>query len=102
VTAKSNIRGHEIEEVNGQWVFSDTKEPTITTWKSRNCNNCNKDFPSNDHDPCIGNLPGVMNACCGHGIDKEAYVQFPDGEHLSGKEAIDFFSKCGKGNCNAL
>lgn len=27
-------------------------------------------------DPCIGYLPGVYNACCGHGDDKSAYVSF--------------------------
>ncbi len=27
-------------------------------------------------DPCIGCLPGVFNACCGHGEDKTAYISF--------------------------
>lgn len=27
-------------------------------------------------DPCIGYLPGVFNACCGHGDDKTAYISF--------------------------
>lgn len=35
------------------------------------------------HDPCIANLPGVRNACCGHGID-EPYVEFDDGRWLYG------------------
>ena len=96
MTAKSKLRGHEIEEVSGQWVFSDTKEPTITTWKSRNCKSCNKDFGDNDHDPCITDLPGVTNACCGHGEDREAYVQFPDGKTINGNKATDFFLKCGR------
>lgn len=26
-------------------------------------------------DPCLGYLPGVRNACCGHGV-REGYVQF--------------------------
>jgi hypothetical protein len=27
-------------------------------------------------DPCVGYLPGVYNACCGHGEDDEAYITF--------------------------
>ena len=29
-----------------------------------------------------------MNACCGHGNGREAYVQFLDGFSLSGEDAI--------------
>jgi hypothetical protein len=44
-------------------------------------------------DPCIGYLPGVYNACCGHGKSKDAYICFGlDEDHTfgyaSGKEAI--------------
>jgi hypothetical protein len=35
------------------------------------------------HDPCMANLPGVRNACCGHGID-EPYVEFEDGRVIIG------------------
>ncbi len=31
------------------------------------------------HDACLGTLPGVWNACCGHGDPSEAYVQFRPG-----------------------
>lgn len=27
-------------------------------------------------DPCLGELPGVANACCGHGVEEGCYVQF--------------------------
>lgn len=57
-----------------------------------------------DHDPCIVNLPGVMNACCGHGDpNADVYVQFwdttEDGEHrrISGQAAFAFFALHGKG-----
>lgn len=43
-------------------------------------------------DPCIGYLPGVHNACCGHGNDAEAYMTFgrPEGldVRLCGAEAL--------------
>lgn len=29
------------------------------------------------HDGCLGELPWpVMNACCGHGNDRQAYIQY--------------------------
>jgi hypothetical protein len=46
-------------------------------------------------DPCIGYLPGVYNACCGHGNPAEAYLTFGLSEHdaedhpgLVGPEAL--------------
>lgn len=27
-------------------------------------------------DPCLPTLPGVANACCGHGCEQQAYVHF--------------------------
>lgn len=87
---KSKLRGHDIEHINGQWVFSDTKESTVETHKIRPCGNCGKHSIKEGHeeyDACIGKLPGLMNACCGHGVDSEAYVQFLDGFTVCGKDA---------------
>lgn len=36
-----------------------------------------------DHDPCLGHLPGVRNACCGHGVDTP-YIQFENGVLIEG------------------
>ena len=42
------------------------------------------------YDGCIGKLPGdVMNACCGHGDDRAAYIQYCDGSLISGVRAIN-------------
>ena len=45
---------------------------------SRICEACQ--FPMNGYcrepDPCVGYLPGVYNACCGHGDPRKAYVCF--------------------------
>lgn len=52
------------------------------------------------HDGCLGTLPEevVMNACCGHGSDSMAYVQFWDGSDVRGEEAIYLISTLkGKG-----
>jgi len=31
------------------------------------------------HDPCLGTLPGVLFACCGHGGRAFGYVYFENG-----------------------
>ena len=86
---KAKLRGHDIEYINGQWVYSDTAEPTITTHLNRPCGHCGKFSTADEHDACLGNLPGVMNACCGHGVTEQAYVQYMDGTSVHGEEAID-------------
>lgn len=49
------------------------------------------------HDGCIGLLPdnNVMNACCGHGNDDQAYVQFWSGPDnaIRGNEAVEYINK---------
>lgn len=35
--------------------------------------------PGDEPDPCLGELPGVLGACCGHGDPKVAYVTFENG-----------------------
>lgn len=84
----SKFRGYEIAEIDGEYVFSDTKERTVLTWESRPCGHCGKHNTAEGHDGCLGTLPGIMNACCGHGIMDEAYAQFWNGESIHGKDAI--------------
>jgi hypothetical protein len=35
-------------------------------------------------DPCLGQLPGVRGACCGHGDKRAAYIGFEDGPTIRG------------------
>lgn len=44
----------------------------------RPCVRCNKKPLSSGEDNCLGILPGVKNACCGHGV-KEGYFEFKNG-----------------------
>ena len=83
------LRGHEILLANGEWVYADTREPTAEKYTTRPCGKCGLPFTPEGHDGCLGTLPGVMNACCGHGCTESAYVQFWNGERLSGKAAIN-------------
>lgn len=56
------------------------------------CGACGLKRTPQGHDGCIGTLPEdkVMNACCGHGEDRTAYVQFWDGDIIRGNEALEY------------
>ena len=81
----SRLRGHEIELVEGEWVYKTDQTPTAGS--DRNCGFCQKPRTPEGHDGCAGTLPGVKNACCGHGDPDEAYVQFENGTELRDAEA---------------
>lgn len=40
------------------------------------------------HDFCVTNLGGVVNACCGHGVE-EGYIQFDNGVIVRGMFTIE-------------
>jgi len=53
------------------------------------CEKCKKVPTKEGHDGCLGTLSGpVMNACCGHGNDRQAYIQYWGGRRIAGDEAI--------------
>lgn len=93
---RSHWRGHPTlwEEKAKRWVFADTMEPTVG-WggKKRPCGKCGKLFEGSyngEVDPCFGGkLPGVVNACCGHGVRREAYILFKNGPMIRGFDKIE-------------
>lgn len=79
-------RGHVLKLVAPDtWVYEDTGE-LVSDNPYRACGYCKRPNTPEGHDPCLGTLPGVMNACCGHGHGVP-YVQFPDGSDVRGEEA---------------
>lgn len=81
-------RGHSIELMSDdEWVYSDTKESVRLTHESRTCGHCNQPRTVEGHDMCLGELRGIMNACCGHGEVNDAYVQFLDGFCIRERDA---------------
>lgn len=84
---KSKWRGLEIECIIDVWIYSDNKK-LVSDNKNRKCGHCNKENTKKGHDGCIGELPDVLNACCGHGTVEEAYIQFPDKTELRGIKAL--------------
>lgn len=84
--ATSKWRGHKIFWSDGLWCYSDNLQP-VRNDKNRACRKCKKENTPEGHDGCLGTLPGVMNACCGHGRKKDAYVQLINGQTIHGKDA---------------
>ena len=89
MTASTKFRGHSIEynEDIQHWVYEDTKEPAGFDFDIRPCKKCGKLFEGSNKgqaDRCLGELPGVDNACCGHGDPSAAYVRFTNGVVLKG------------------
>ena len=66
---------------NNRYLPRDEKGRFISEWKLK-CPMCKRPVTKKDHDPCIANLPGVKNACCGHG--GEGYIQFENGITIRG------------------
>lgn len=51
-------------------------------WLPRHCAHCDKDWGESLHDPCLGRIEGVIQACCGHGDPTKAYQVFADGRRV--------------------
>lgn len=93
--AFSYLRGYEIETLGGttdmsQWIWSDTKAPVLNN--PRPCKFCGKDpLPIESKtgwgvDACVGILPDVLAACCGHG-DKNRATLLTKTHSYIGEEA---------------
>jgi hypothetical protein len=41
-------------------------------------------------DPCLGVLPGVSYACCGHGVAEKTYIAFENGVVIRAFDRIEF------------
>jgi len=69
------------------------------------CNVCNLVCTENERtedgyyaDPCLGVLPGVIFACCGHGKKDYGYVAFENGATIRFDLIISEFQKFSKHN----
>ena len=88
-------RGNEIQRLGNGWVYAKDKT-FVARDPNRSCGYCGLLNTSSGHDGCLEELPGALNACCGHGVAGDAYVQL-DGLRLAGEDALRFFEKSGKG-----
>lgn len=88
---KSRFRGHHIVLIDAQWVYEDDKKPIPSGGGVlRACAKCGSAKWSGDGevDECLGVLPGVKNACCGHGDKGQAYITFENGMMIKGFEVV--------------
>jgi len=75
MTATTFYNGHKIywNDKKREWYYEDGQ----IIKEYRKCPKCNQLPTGEGHDACIANLPGVLNACCGHGVE-DGYIQFTD------------------------
>lgn len=69
---KSYSRGHEIYFKNNKWYYSDNNEEYKD---DRPCKKCNCYPTKEGYDSCLGYIPNVIYACCGHGVNK-GYIKY--------------------------
>lgn len=83
------------------WLIPEEEEGNyLNGYELDTCKHCTLKRTPAGHDGCIGTLLGVANACCGHGEDNTAYVQFwhedydtDSNKHvLRGEEAIEYIN----------
>ena len=70
--ARGFIRGHAVrfDEDTESWVYADTLGPADD---KRPCPRCGRMPTKEGYDACLGHIPRVVSACCGHGME-EGYV----------------------------
>jgi hypothetical protein len=71
------------------WVYEDTWRRSGFGHEVRPCKKCGQLFEGSnigEADPCLGDLPGVDNACCGHGVREQSYIRFTSGVVVKGFE----------------
>jgi hypothetical protein len=59
------------------------------------CPRCGSEPTTQGHDACLANLPGVVNACCGHGL-MPPYATLSSGFCLRGKALLIYLEKVAK------
>ena len=83
MVARGYDHGYPIEydDTKKQWVYSDTRE--VVKNNPRLCKRCRESAAPEGYDTCLGRLPGVKAACCGHGVEGEGYILFENGKRIS-------------------
>jgi hypothetical protein len=100
IVACSYFRGHPVVCFSGEACERYADDLTSTVDEEgqsveRPCVLCGLLAAPDGPDPCLGLLPGVKAACCGHGVE-EAYVWVGHGT-VRGQQALDYFAHYGVG-----
>ena len=75
------------------WCYTEDDCP-VEDDPRRSCKHCGVEATIEGHDACLGTLPGVKFACCGHGGNREAYISFIDGRKtIRHEEALEYITQ---------
>ncbi len=85
MTAYGLIKGHLWVQTPKGPLWADNKEPLTQV---RVCPRCQESSTKDKYDKCLGELPGVDAACCGHGVE-EGYIRFMNGVIIRGYFTTD-------------
>jgi len=88
---KSYSHGNEIIFLDGEWRYPDTLEISYKNY--RPCSKCGRLPTPEGYDGCLGYIPGVREACCGHGVES-GYISFINRK--------SFCTKCHSNNYNVV
>jgi hypothetical protein len=80
---------HSFTHPRGDWRYCDDD---TAVGDGRPCPKCGERRTADGHDPCIADLPGVVSACCGHGV-VSPYVCLNDGTRFRDGEALAWFAQ---------
>ena len=73
-----------VTDKKGNFLYSQDTYTEERITKDTPCPRCGRVRDSiDDPDPCLGSLPGVKEACCGHGKE-EGYIEFENGVTIRG------------------
>lgn len=67
----SYVLGNRVEYANGVWRYEDGTP--YDGRPMRPCPRCGRGPTPDDHDACLGNIPGTFSACCGHGVHRPIF-----------------------------
>ena len=92
---KDSLHGHVIVDTPAGAAYEDDGT-LVNGAHPRPCKGCNAHVEPGGHDPCIAELPGTHQACCGHGLDRSPRGNLPNGYvALKNGRCFRFSGLCG-------
>jgi len=72
MAARGRFRGHDAfyDEAEGVWRYADGTAVPSNPACERPCAQCGLPPTPVGDDGCLGHIPGVASACCGHGVER--------------------------------
>lgn len=114
MAATISVKGKKVyfDEKRWAWILTDEdwnesnpteyiiEEDSSLQWDGVKCQRCGRERLKTGEDPCLGHLPGVKFACCGHGT-QTGYITFENGVTIRGWFHVDPPDMFGRDNLTA-